>query len=209
MLANPGSTPMVFQELFFGSDGNLARYKVQLPSNNTSLTTSAIQGTLGPGASMAIVLPDQDGNVQEGWSLLNFDSTQGTLQGYAVIQRKTANGGILSETALPWSQMKDFSVRLLFDNTMVFQTKLTLVNPSSGVAANVTLSYFSNSGKLILADAVSLPPGGEITISLPDTYPDLANTAGVISIAADTNCLAVGALKENAASGVIAAIPVL
>jgi hypothetical protein len=56
-------------------------------------------------------------------------------------------------------------------------------------------------------DAVTLAPAQQLTLVLPDTYPDLANKTGSILVETETDRLSVTALRQNINYGVIAALP--
>src|SRR5947209_13478407 len=51
VLLNPGSSPVTFQQFFFGGDGKLAQFAVQNTASPDVLTTSGISGILLPGSS--------------------------------------------------------------------------------------------------------------------------------------------------------------
>jgi len=58
-----------------------------------------------------------------------------------------------------------------------------------------------------LLDAVPLPAGGQTTIVIPNTYPDLANKAGTVEIEADINRLTVTGIRSNYDTGALSALP--
>jgi hypothetical protein len=204
-----GSTPVTFRQSFLGNDGTPASFNVSVPTNNSSLTTSALQGAIGPYGTVSFTLTDGSSSPQEAWSLLTFDSAPNQLSGYATLRHRGAGGSLSFEATLPLSNMLDSSARMPFDNTRGFQTQLTLVNPASNLPAQVQLTYFSSQGQAILLDSLTLNPGAQTTLTLPNTYPDLANQAGTVAILANINCLSVTGVRYNPASGAISAVPVM
>ncbi len=206
ILLNTGAKAVAFREFLLAADGTPAVVTLQQQSANSSLTASAIQGTIGSNATLTVVLPDNGPNVQEGWSLLSYDPTQGAINGYAIVRHHASSGTFRFETTIPLSDMQDFSSYLPFDNRQGLQTEMTLVNPS-GLAAHVRLTYIDQQGRTILLDMVTLNPGTQATLNLPNTYPDLANTAGMVSIEADINRLAIAGVRRDPLSGAVSGIP--
>ena len=208
VITNLGAAAVPFRQFFLGRDGKAAAFTVRVENGNGELTTSALQGTVGANASTRFTLGDPSGAVQEGWSVLTFDETQGQLGGYAVIQHQIPRGE-LTEATVPLSDMQDFSVRMPFDNTGDFRSQLTVVNPAGNLAAQVSLNYYDSQGQVILLDLLELQPGEQVTIDVPNTYPDLANRAGTVAVAANMNRLSVAGIRYGSASGAVAALPAM
>lgn len=207
VLMNTGSTAVPFRQFFWGGDGNPRDFSVAGP-DDAPLVTSALQSTLYPNSSMNLVLPDSGSGLQEGWSSLSYDPALGKVGGYAVIRHQGLAGATF-EATVPLSTMLDFSLRMPFDNTTGYRTQLTLVNPVSNLAAQVALTYLNAKGVIVLIDAVNLNPGQQMTIVLPDTYPDLANKTGTVAIEGNLDHLSVFGMRYSAAYGAIAAIPLV
>lgn len=208
VLLNTGSASVTFQQFFFAPDGTPISYTINAQAAS-GLTTSAIQGVLGPGASLSMVLSDKTGAVPEGWSLLTYDDGPGVLVGYAIIRRTGLSGGFPSETTVPFSDTRDYSVYVPFDNTLGFRSQLTLLNPAGNLSSHVQLTYLDPKGKVLLTDSVTLQPAQQMTVILPDTYPDLANKSGSVLVEADIDRSSVTALRYNDAYGAVAALPVI
>jgi hypothetical protein len=64
-------------------------------------------------------------------------------------------------------------------------------------------------GRVLLIDALTLRPAQQMTLVLPDTYPDLANKSGSVLVEADINRFSVAGLRSNDAYGAIAALPTM
>ncbi len=208
VLMDLGTSSVSFQESFLGTNGRAASFLVTADGSATNLTTSSLQGTIGPNQSMSFTLrSNNSSSLQEGWSLLTFTGSQDQLGGYAVLRH--ASGASSFEVTVPLSNMQDYSVRARFDNTGGFQTQLTLLNPASNMSAQVQLAYLNSQGQAILVDSLSLKPGEQTTLSLPNTYPDLANQIGTVAVFGNLNCLSVAALRFNPSSGAIAPVPVM
>ncbi len=206
VLANAGPSSVDFQLAFSAADGESSQFVVTTQPDIGALTTSGLQGTLGPTSSLNLALTSSS-PLQEGWGLLSYSGSQGTLGGYAII-RHTALGGAFSfETTIPLSNMQDFSLYVPFDNTLGFQTQLTIVNPATNLAAQVALTYRTPEGQVELIDAVNLGAGQQMTIVLPNAYPDLANQSGTIDLEANINVLSATAVRYNPAYGTISAVP--
>jgi hypothetical protein len=207
-LLNTGSTPVAFQQYFFGADGKPVSYAVHSESLSADITTSTLQGTLAPGVTVTLALSDPSGANPQGWSLLKYDAGQEAVREYAVIRRKGLGSGVGFETVEPASSLQDYSVRVPFDNTQGFESQLSLLNPAGNLSAQVRLTYLDSQGNTLLIDVVSVQPGQLQTLSLPNAYPDLANKIGSVQVQADLSLFCVTALRFNAAYGVVSALPV-
>jgi hypothetical protein len=207
VLVNRGATSVSFHQYFLGANGTPQEFTLRNQSDGTVLTTSELTGKLTPNSSLSLVLTDSGESVREGWSFLSYDGSQGKVGGYAILRHRGLSGGFSFETTLPLNDMQDFSLCMPFDNTLGFRTQLTLVNPASNVPAQVNLTYRTAAGQLLLLDSLNLQPAQQMTISLPDVYPDLANQTGNIAIEANINRLSVSGLRYNTVYGAIASIP--
>jgi hypothetical protein len=204
-LLNAGPAPVAFQQYFFAADGKAAAFTIRTQSE--TLKSTAIQGMLTPGSTSNLTVSDSATTAREGWSLLSFDA-QASLQGYAII-RHTGLAGVSFEAAVPLSGMQDCSLYMPFDNTQGFRTHLTLVNPAANLAAQIRLTYLNPRGQVTLVDSLTLQPAQQMTLVLPDTYPDIANKTGTVLLEADIDRLSVTGLRYNELYGAIAALPIL
>ena len=209
VLMDLGSTPLSFRQSFLGNNGSPALFMVNLQTDGTNLTTSALQGAIAPYGTASFTLLDDGPSIHEAWSLLTFQGVPNQLGGYAIVRHRAPGGTLSFEATLPLGNMMDSSARMPFDNTQGFQTQLTVVNPASNLPAQVQLTYFNLQGQAILLDSLTLNPGEQTTLTLPNTYPDLANQTGTIAILANINCLSVTGLRVNPTSGSISAVPVM
>ena len=209
VLLNTGSASVTFQQFFFATDGKPVSYAINTQAASGALTTSAMQGALAPGSSLWLTLSDTSGAVPEGWSLLTYNEGSGAVDGYAIIRRTGLSGGFNSETTVPFSSMQDYAVYMPFDNTLGFRSQVTLVNPAGNLSSQVWLTYMNPQGQTVLIDSLTLQPGQQMTLSLSDTYPDLANKSGSVLVEADIDVFSVTGLRCNAATGVIAGLPTM
>jgi hypothetical protein len=207
VLVNMGPTPLAFNQLFFRADGTPISFTVRTQPDIGTLTTSSVQGILSPNSTLNLILFDTGSPLQEGWSLLSYDDAQTALGGYALIRHRGLGGSFSFETTIPLSGMRDYSVYMQFDNTSGFRTQLTVVNPASNLPAQVLLTYRDPQGQVVLMDWVNLRAEQQMTIDLPDSYPDLANRAGTIHVEANINVLSVVGLRYNEVYGTIANVP--
>lgn len=208
VLMDLGLTPVSFRQSFFGNNGQPASFSVQNQGAAVAVPAMVVEGTVAPNGSVSFTLPDEGQSMQQGWSLLSFTGAPNQLSGYAIL-RHAAVAGTISETTVSFSGMQDYSARVQFDNTEGFQTQLTIVNPASNLPAQVRLTYFDVQGRTLLLDTVTVNPGQQTTVNLPNTYPDLAGKAGSVTVFASTNVLSITALRVNPASGAISSIPVM
>jgi len=206
VLVNAGSSAVDFQLGFSGADGESSQFAIATQPDIGTLTASGLQGILGPISSLNLTLTSSAA-MQEGWGLLSYPSGQGTIGGYAILRHNAPGGAFNFETTVPLSSMRDFSLYVPFDNTLGFQTQLTIVNPASNLAAQVALTYRTAEGQVMLVDSVNLGAGQQTTIVLPNEYPDLANKSGTIDLQANINVLSAIAVRYNPAYGTVAAVP--
>jgi hypothetical protein len=206
VLLNTGADPLTFQQFFFSPDGSPAIFNVRSEPGSQDLQTSAIQGNLNPNSSLNLALCDAGGAVREGWSLIGYLPGHGVLNGYTVIRHQGLGGMLNFETISPLSAMSDFALSMPFDNTKGFRSQLTLLNPAN-ISASVRLTCVDRQGQVLLVDVLTLQPAHQITLVLPDAYPDLANKSGTVLVGADINRLSVTGLQYNEAYGTIEALP--
>lgn len=209
VLLDLGSTPLSFQQSFFGNNGTATPFNVQVDGGTTNLTTAALQGRVNANGSVSYTLSSTGSSLQEGWSLLTFTGAPNQLSGYAILRHAATSGGSDFEVTLPLNSMQDYSARLPFDNTNGFQTQLTVVNPASNMAAQVRLTYFDAHGQTILLDSLTLNPGEQMTLVVPNTYPDLAGQSGTIAVLTNINTLSVAGLRFNPLTGAVTSAPVM
>jgi len=207
VLFNPASTTVTFQQLFIGVDGKMVPFTVHSQGGSGDQTTSGIRGVLPPNSSLSLVLSCGGGIVCEGWSLITYDDGQGVVDGYAILRRKGLGGAFSFDVTVPLSSMQDYSEYMPFDNTQGFRSQLTLVNPAGNIAAQVRLTYLNPQGTVVLLDLVLIPPAQQMTLTLPDIYPDLANKTGTVLVEADTDTFAVLGIRYNETYGAIAPLP--
>lgn len=209
VLFNPGSTSVVFREVFLAADGKPAAFVVRGQGIAEDVTTSAIEGVLAPGATLNLSVSAPPGEAREGWSLLAYDAAAGTLDGYAKLRHRSVLAGISFEVTLPLGDLQDTAEYMPFDNTEGFRSQVTLINPAGNLSTQVRLTFLSSRGAVILIDSVTLRPAQQMTLSLPDIYPDLANQTGAVFIQADTDRLSVAGLRYNDTYGAIAPLPAI
>jgi hypothetical protein len=209
VLLNTGSASVTFQQFFFAADGMPASYTIHTQAPSEDITASAIQGVLAQGSSLRLVLSDTSGSTREGWSLLTYDEGPGAVDGYAIIRRRGLSAGFNSETTVTSSSLRDYSVYMPFDNTLGFRSQVTLVNPAANLSSQVRLTYLNPQGQVLLIDSLTLRPAQQVTLVLPDTYPDLANKSGSLLVEADIDRFSVTGLRCNDAYGAIAALPTM
>jgi hypothetical protein len=208
-LLNMGTNSVGFRQFFISPDGTPMTVTFRADPGGEAMTASAVECNLNPGSSLSLNVFDNKEPFREGWALLSYDESQGRLGGYAVIRHKERAGSINFEATVPLSSMQDFSLYVPFDNTQGFQTHLTLVNPASNLSAQCRLTYLSPAGQVLVIDSLLMKPRQQVTIVLPDSYPDLANKTGTVMVEAEINRFSVAGLRYNTASGAIAALPLM
>ena len=207
ILLNMGTGSLTFRQFFKDADGSPMPVTFRGYPQPQVTTAPTAEGTLTPNSTVTLTIFDDKAPLREGWSVLSYDEGQGRLGGYAIIRRRARTGDFDFEAIIPLSSMQDFSLYIPFDNTQGFRTQLTLLNPASNLAAQVRLAYLSVGGELLLIDSVVMKPGQQMTLVIPDTYPDLANKMGTVMVEANTNRFSATGLRYNPASGAIASVP--
>jgi hypothetical protein len=202
-----GTAPVAFRQFFMDADGKSTAVTFRADGDAQAMTAASAGAILNPGASLKLTVSGSEQPYQESWSVISDDGVQNSLSGYAVIRRRTTPGNFHFEAATPLSTMQDFSVYMPFDNTQGFRTQLTLVNPASNLPGQVRLTYRSLTGETLLIDALVMKPGQQMSIVIPDAYPDLANKAGNVFVEANINRFSAVGIRYNERSGAIAPVP--
>jgi hypothetical protein len=208
VLLNAGTTPVGFQEYFFSAGGRPVSYTLHSETPAADITASAFQGLLAPGAMLTLAVADPGGANPQGWSLITYDTAQAAVHAYAVIRHKGLGSAASFEITEPASALNDYSASVPFDNTQGFESQLTFVNPARNLGAQVRMTYLDSKGNTLLIDVMTIEPGQQQTLAIPNVYPDLANKTGSVQIQADINLFSVTAIRYNASYGVISALPV-
>jgi hypothetical protein len=207
VILNTAATPVVYNLILLKPDGTASAHAMRTDAAAASVTASGAHSVLMPMSTASVTLIDEGVTLQEGWALLSADGNQPSIRGYGVIRHRAPGGGFSFETTVPLSNMQDYMVYMPFDNTAGFRTQLTLLNPSVNLPARALLTYRNPQGQVLLIDSVSLQPGQQMTLSLPDTYPDLANKTGTLNVETDIDIFSVVGLRFNDAFGVVTFIP--
>ena len=147
----------------------------QQPAVGTTLGATFDQ-TLAAGASFLL---DTTGPATqadaEGWSQL---LTSGDVNGFAIFTY-TPNG---QAATVPLETRNAASYLLAFDNTGVVSTGLAIANLASS-AANVNVVIRDDTGALLRAGSIRLPPQGHTSFMLTDAtygFPSTANVRGTV-----------------------------
>lgn len=207
---NIGSTTVPYRQLYFGADGKpLPVTAREYPAGDT-VTASSFQAQLLAGASFNFALFDTGNPTKEGWSVLSYDSSKGTLSGFAIIRHRATNGDFNFEATVPLSNLDDYEFYMSFDSIQGFTTALFITNPDPDFPVRLSLTFLAGDGKLILSDSITVSPLSQIVKLVSDDYPALANRLGVIRVhAATPGLLSATGLRFNGSSGAIASVPIM
>ena len=209
VVVNIGFTPIHYNQLFFGTDGKPLQVTFKTYPDQTLITTTATDSNLPPNTSFNYSLFDDGGPIRTGWSVLSYDSTKGRLSGYALVRHRATTGQFNFEATVPLSNLQDFAFFMPVDNIQGFRTVLALVNPSLNKTANVTLQFIGLDGTRLFSDSGALPPGQQMSLSIPDLYPTLANQLATVLVQADISLFSAAGFRLNDVTGAVASVPIM
>lgn len=207
VLVNLSAARTEFQQYFYDPNGRPLPVTFRSIPEGQLLTTSAASGVLNAGGSFNILLYDQGGPLQSGWSVLAYDAANARLGGYAIFRQRT-QGRPDFEALVPLSGMDDSIFVMPYDNIEGFVTAMAILNPGSNLTSTVRVTILDKSGRTVGTDSIVLAPGRQETFIVPDRFPATRNGIGTIRFEGSTNRLS-GLGFRFGSSGAFATIPIM
>lgn len=188
VLLNMTNTAVPFSQGFFDTNGQPLTVTIESVPDGQQLTANSIQGTLQPGASFNFKLLDGGNGLQTGYSIIDYDSTNARLGGYAIF-RASVTGLPDFEALVPLSAYDDYIFLMPYDNLNGFVTSMALLNPATDSGNQVFVSILDNDGNTLGTDTIDLAAGQQMAFSIPDKWAVTQNKVGAILFECNTKRL--------------------
>ena len=207
VLVNLTNAKIDFTQSFYDTAGNPMAVTFKSVPGDELTTTSSASGTLNPYGSFNILLFDQGGGLQTGWSAIDYDSTNTRIGGYAIF-RQRLQGSPDFEALVPLSAYDDSIFVMPFDNIEGFSTSMAILNPGVNMTTTVRVTIMDPHGDIVGTDNVFLDPGQQKAFSIPERFPITKNRIGTILFEGSTNRLSGLGFRFNPGHA-FATIPIL
>ncbi len=207
VLVNMSATAVPFKQAFYDTNGQPLTVTLQQVPDGQPTTTSSIEGTLQPGASFNIKLLDQGNGLQTGWSVLEYDSTNAQLGGYAIFRQSLTDKPDF-EALVPLSAYNDYVFMMPYDNMNGFVTSMALVNPAADSSNQVFVTIMDIDGNKIGEDTISLGASQQEAFAIPEKFPITQGKIGTILFECSTTRLSGLGFRFNP-GGAFATIPIM
>jgi hypothetical protein len=164
---------------------------------------------LSPGSSFNFALFDVKPATQVGWAVVEYDSSNARLGGYAIF-RQRISGRPDFEALSPLSSDSDSRFYLPVDEIQGFVTAMAICNPASNTSTNVLLQMLSMDGVEIARRNITLAPGAQMAFTIQDYFPQMANRLGTLYVSGSSNRLSALGLRFNTSGGsAFSSIPIM
>ena len=207
VIVNLSDKRVNFLEQFFDNTGAPMKVAFRTIPEGKLTETSGAVAYLDPHESFNIRLFDAGTPLQQGWSWLVYDETQGRLGAYATF-RQRVTGRPDFEALVPLSPYDDWKFYMPFDNLNDFSTAIALVNTAANLSAQISLTFYDVNGVRLLSDMVTLPQSGSGAFAIPDRYPALKGKVGTVYVQSNVNRLSALGLRFNP-QGAFSTIPIM
>ena len=206
VIVNMSQRTVTFDQFFYDTAGRRMSVTFRSLPEGQLTTTDNAHGTLQAGQSFNIVLQDRGQPLQTGWSELDYDSTSDRLGGFSIF-RQIIPGRPAFEALVPLSSIDDSRFFMPFDNLEGFVTSMALLNPGSSTT-DVRLTFRSTTGSVLATRTIRLAPTAQVSFSVPQEFPEVANRTGTIYVEGSTEHLSALGFRFNT-GGSFATIPIM
>jgi hypothetical protein len=188
-LVNPSAAAVPVTVALHGDDGSALSLPVTTTQQGVSqkTTTSSVNATINPNATLLISTGDQVASTVVGWA--DVLST-GSLGGYAIF-RSTPQTGSPSEGTVPLQSQFPSTVTLPYDNTAGFVMGVALANLSSSFAS-VTVTMWDDSGNQLGTQNLTIAGSGHTAFVLPNQFRLTSGKRGIVRFQATSGIAGVG-----------------
>jgi hypothetical protein len=189
-LLNTSSAAVPVTVALHGDDGSALTLPVKTTQQGTSqtTTTSSINVTINPNATLLISTGDQVASTVVGWADV---LSSGSLGGYAIF-RQTPQTGSPSEGTVPLQSQFPSTITLPYDNSAGFVMGVALANLAT-TSASVTATIWDDSGNQLGTQSITIAGNGHTSFVLPTQIALTAGKRGIVKF-------------QSAASGGIAGL---
>lgn len=138
-------------------------------------TTSTINATINPKATLLISTGDGITSTAVGWADI---LSSGTVGGFCIF-RQTPPGGSPSEGTVPLQSQSPTTLTLPYDDTNGFTMGFALANLST-TTATVTATVWDDSGNQLGTQNITIAGSGHTSFVLPTQIPVTAGRGGIV-----------------------------
>jgi hypothetical protein len=176
-LVNPSSTAVPVTVALHNDDGSALTLPLTTTQQGISqtTTTSSVNATINPNATLLISSGDQVASTVVGWADV---LTTGSIGGYAIF-RSTPQTGSPSEGTVPLQTQFPSTVTLPYDNTAGFVMGVALANLSASFAS-VSVTMWDDLGNQLGTQNLSIAGSGHTAFVLPTQFPLTAGKRGIV-----------------------------
>jgi hypothetical protein len=150
-------------------------------------TTSSVNATINPNATLLISMGDQAAATVVGWA--DVTST-GPVGGYAIF-RQTPQTGSPSEGTAPLQSQFLSTVTLAYDNTAGFVMGVALATLSTSFAS-VAVTMWDDNGNQLGTQFTTIAASGHTAFVLPTQFPLTAGKRGIVRFQASGGITGLG-----------------
>lgn len=129
-------------------------------------------------ATIFVETPEESGNLQQGWGLLDIPCCP-DVGGFAVF-RSRGEGRPDFEAVVPFADSFESRTTLIFDNTRGFVTGIALVNPREFGGSTFTVVFRDEDGVRFHLDQITIGRLQQQVFVLPERFPQTAGRRGSI-----------------------------
>jgi len=176
-LVNTSSAAVPVTVALYGDDGSAMTLPVTATQQGVSqtTTTSSVNATINPNATLLIAMGDQAAATVVGWA--DVTST-GPVGGYAIF-RQTPQTGSPSEGTVPLQSQYPSTMTLPYDNTAGFVMGVAVANMSTSFAS-VTVTMWDDIGNQLGTQFISIAGDGHTAFLLPNQFPLTVGKRGIV-----------------------------
>lgn len=200
VMVNMSNVTVNYSTYFYNQRGGPMNVTFREYPGGNVVTGSAIRSILPPGASFNFALFDATPSTQVGWALVENQTPNTRLGGYAVFRQRIA-GRADFEALVPLSSYEDYRFYLPVDEIQGFVTAMAICNPAGALTNSVRLQMLGLDGREIARKTITLAPGEQRAFAIADEFPQMRDRLGTLYVEGTTNRLSAIGLRFNTAGG--------
>jgi len=179
-LINTSTTSELITVNFHNDDGSAMTLPVTTTLQGTSqtTTTSSVNATINPNATLLISMGDPAAPTAVGWADV---LGSGPIGGYAIFRETPSTQS--SEGTVPLQSQFPTTFTLPYDNSSGFVMGVALANLSTSFA-NITATMWDANGNQLGAQTITIPGNGHTSFVLPTELPLTAGKLGIVKFQA-------------------------
>ena len=209
VMVNMSSSTLHYNTYFYSQSGAPMTVTFRTQPAGNVVTTSAMNATLPPRNSFNFSLYDATPNTKIGYAIVEYDSADGRLGGYAVFRQRVA-GRPDFEALVPLSSYSDHKFYLPIDEIQGFQTAIALCNPASNTSNTLTLLMMDLDGNEVVRKSLTLGPGVQTAFIIQEQFPQMIDRLGTLYVEGSSTRLSAIGLRFNTRNGsAFSSVPIM